>query len=134
MTPMMEADALAQAFNACTQRENWKAYVGGTRNLPTVIFKSKTAMVELTYFTASNTFGVVFTRATCSFGDFMGAAHRSLLTVLTALKATGHNVAAPMELDDGVTRIQFDPKTKEAYVSHAKLDDDWQEYAPEKST
>lgn len=134
MTPMMEADAMAQAFNACTERENWKAQVGGTRTLPTVIFKSRTVMVELTYYTTSNVFGVVFTKATCAFGDFMGATHRSILTVLTALKASGHDVAAPMELDDGVVRIQFDPKTKEAYVSLANMDDDWQQYAPEKST
>lgn len=131
MTPMMQADELAQAFNACTERQNWKAYVGGTRNLPTVIFKSKTGMVELTYYTSANVFGVVFMKATCAFGDFMQAAHRSVLTVLTALKASGHNVAAPMELDDGVVRIQFHPKTKEAYVSLANIEDDWQAYAPE---
>lgn len=130
MTPMMQADALAQAFNASTARENWKAHVGGTRTLPTVIFKSRTGMVELTYYTASNSFGVVFQRATCAFGDFMGATHRSLLTVLTALKASGHDVAAPLELDDGVVRIQFDPKTKQAYASLANMADDWRDYAP----
>lgn len=130
MTPMMQTDAMAQAFNACTERENWKAVVGGTRTAPTVIFKSRTVMLELTYHATYNAFTVVFTKATCAFGDFMGAVHRSLLTVLTALKASGHDVAAPMELDDGVTRIQFDPKTKEAYVSLANMDDDWQQYRP----
>lgn len=130
MTPMMQAGDLAQAFNAATERQSWKAYVGGTRNLPTVIFKSRTAMVELTYYTASNIFAVAFTKATCSFGDFMAAAHRSVLTVLTALKASGHRVSAPMELDDGVVRIEYDPRSKVAYVSVAMTGDDWQDYRP----
>lgn len=134
MTPKMEADELAQAFNAATERENWKAWVGGTRNLPTVIFKSKTAMVELTYYTASNTFAIVFQKATCAFGDFMLSAHRSLLTVLTALKASGHQVSAPVELDEGVLRIEYDPRTKEALVSLANVGDDWQVNNPAPST
>lgn len=134
MTPMMKADELAQAFNAAAARENWRAYTGGTRTMPTVIFKSKTAMVELTYFVETKNFLVAFSKATCSFGDFMGATARSLMAVLTALKASGYDVPAPMELDDGVVRIQFDPKTKQAYVSLANMDDDWTEHVPEKST
>jgi len=131
MTPKMQADELAQTFNAATERQNWRAYVGGTRNLPTVIFKSKTAMVELTYYTESNTFAVAYFKATCSFGDFMGSSHRALLTVLTALKASGHPVSAPLDLDDGVLRIEYDPKTKTASVSLAAIGDDWQKYAPQ---
>lgn len=134
MTPMMKADELAQAFNAATERQNWRAYVGGTRNLPTVIFKSKSAMVELTYFTENNTFQVAYFKATCSFGDFMGSSHRSLLTVLTALKASGYPVSAPLELDDGVLRIEYDPKTKTASIALAGVGDDWQQYAPKLPT
>jgi hypothetical protein len=98
--------------------------------LPTVIFKSRTVMIELTYYAASNTFSVAFSRATCAWGDFMSAIHRSLLTVLTALKASGYDVAAPLDLEDGVARCQYDPRSRVTYVSLAQLTDDWQAYSP----
>lgn len=131
MTPMMEADDIAHAFNSTTERKYWKATVGGTRSLPTVYFKSRSAMVELTYYPATRRFAVTFNRATCAFGDFMGSTAKALAIVLSALKAAGHDVGAPLDDTDGTLRLEFDPKTKVAYASLARLSDDWQEYAPE---
>lgn len=131
MTPHMEADDIAHAFNSTTERKYWKATVGGTRALPTVYFKSRSAMVELTYYPASQRFAVTFNRATCSFGDFMGSTAKALSIVLAALKAAGHDTGAPLDDTDGTLRVEFDPKTKVAYVSLARLSDDWTEYTPE---
>lgn len=130
MTPLMDTQEIAQAFNAATERQNWKAYVGGSRTVPTVIFKSRSAMVELTYYPSSGAFAVLFSKATCAFGDFMASAHRAVLTVLTALKASGYPVSAPLDDNDGVMRTEYDPRTKVTYVSIARLDDAWQDYAP----
>lgn len=131
MTPHMEADEIAHSFNATIERKYWKATVGGTRTVATVYFKSRSAMVELTYYPASRRFAVTFNRATCAFGDFMGSTHKALAVILSALKAAGHDVGAPLDDTDGTLRVEFDPKTKVAYVTLAKLGDDWQEYAPE---
>jgi hypothetical protein len=130
MTPMMGADDLAQAFNAATERKYWKAILGGSRGMPTVIFKSRSSMVELTYYTQSNVFAVTYSKATCAFGDFMQSAYAALGTVLTALKATGHPVSAPLGEGEGVLRVEYDAKLKTAYVTLAKLGDDWQDVAP----
>jgi len=129
-TSLMDADELAHTFNAVRERQYWTAVVGGTRTLPTIIFKSRSAMVELTYYTESKTFAVSFTKATCSFGDFMASTYKSLVAVLTAFKAAGLDTAAPVEGDEGVLRVEYDPKTKTAYVSLARMDDEWQDYAP----
>lgn len=128
MTPLMQADDLAHAFNTVRERQYWNASTGGSRNLPTVLFKSRSAMVELTYYTQSNTFAVTFSKVTCSFGDFTSSAYKAMVAVLTTLKAAGYPVEAPVEGDEGVLRIEFDPRTKVAYCSLAKLDDPWQDY------
>lgn len=129
MTPFIKADELAVAFNACTERQYWRATVGGTRALPVVYFKSRSGMVELTYYPESNRFAVTFSRATCAFGDFMASTYKALAVVLSALKVAGYPVGAPQTDADGLLRVEFDPKTKVAYVALAKLSDDWQEYA-----
>lgn len=127
-TPYMDASAVAQDFNASADRRNWRAVQGGTRTLPTVIFKSATSMIELTYYTQTGVFGVVFTKANCAWGDFNLSIHKALLTILSALKACGHDVRAPLEPDDGVLRTQYDPRTKTTFASIAMLDDDWETY------
>jgi hypothetical protein len=131
----MICDEIAMIFNGSTERKYWDAKVGGGR-LPVVYFRSASSMVELTYYPQSKVFAIAFTKVQCSFGDFMYAAHSALTAVVRALKAGGYPVEAPIEADDGVVRMEYDPRVKTAYVSLAKLGDDWQDYtvAPEPRT
>ena len=129
MTPLLEADEMAMAFNTVAERLYWKATLGSLNRVPTVHFTSKSSMVKLTYYPANKRFAITFTKVSCAFGDFMASAYSSLAHVLLALKAAGYDLAAPLDNSDGVLRVEFDPVTKESYVQLAKLDDDWQEYA-----
>lgn len=125
MTPLLTADSITQAFNATTDRNNWKARVGGTNSVPLVKFVSKTSMVELTYYVLSGKFAIHYTKVSCAFGDFTASAYSALSQVLLALKASGHDVQAPLDARDGVLRLEFDPTTKQTHVHLAKLEDDW---------
>jgi hypothetical protein len=128
MTPYMQADDLALEFNSANKRKYWKATVGGTPALPVVYFKSRSSMVELTYYPHSNRFAIAYTRVSCSFGDFLASAHKALEVILSALKAAGHQVSIPLDSRDGLLRVEYDPAIKVAYVALANLDDAWQEY------
>lgn len=127
MTPHMLADDIAVSFNSATERTYWRASVVGARGIPAVAFKSRSSMIELTYYVNDGRFAVSFAKTSCSFGDFMSATHKALRTVLTALKACGHATPAPLDDLDGELRIQYNPRLKVSYVSLACLDDDWME-------
>jgi hypothetical protein len=128
-TPLMAADDMAMAFNTTAERNRWIARVAGTRTVPHVKFSSTTNMIDLFYYPQSGRFAVTFSKATCAWGDFMASTRAALATVLQALKAAGYEVTAPLDDKDGMLRVEFDPGTKQTYVSLAKLDDDWREYA-----
>lgn len=129
MTPILQADDMVLAFNATTERKHWKARVSGTAALPAVNFNSRTSMVTLTYYPVNGRFAISYSKLSCAFGDFMASAYSALSQVLIALKAAGHLIEAPFDEQDGVLRLEYDPRTKQAYVCLAKLADDWLEYA-----
>lgn len=128
MTPLMQADDLANSFNASTERKHWRAVVGGSRQLPTVVFNSASSMVKITYYMHSGAFAIAFSKATCAFGDFMASTYKSLFVITTALKASGYPFNMPLGETDGRLRVEYDPKTKQAYASLANTGDDWPAY------
>jgi hypothetical protein len=121
----MKADEMALAFNGVCERNYWKASLGGSKDEPLVYFKSRSSMIELTYHPSLNAFSVAFSKATCAFGDYMTSTYKSLMTVLVALKAAGHEVAAPLDPLTGYVRVQYDPRTKLSFVWLADYGDDW---------
>lgn len=129
-TAYMRADEIAHTFNASRDRQYWKAVVGGSTNAPTVIFKSRTGMVELTYVVKDQSFFVTYSKVSCAFGDFMSSAYKSLNTVLLALKAAGLDVSAAVNGTEGTLRVEYDPRTREARVQLAETGDDWQKSLP----
>jgi len=129
MTPMMQADQIAQEFNATAERNYWRAAIAGTRTAPTVNFNSRSSMVQITYYPLSGAFTLTFNRANCSFGDFVASAFRSLSQVLQALKAAGMDIDAP--LDDNCTmRMAYDGATKQTTIHMAKSASDWTDVLP----
>jgi hypothetical protein len=128
MTPLMRADDIADSFNATTERKHWRAVVGGTKALPTVCFNSSSSMVRLTYYPTAGVFAVAFNKATCAYGDFMASTYNSLTMIALALKAAGHEFLAPVDNTDGRLRVEFDPKTKQTYVTLASTSDEWTPY------
>jgi hypothetical protein len=134
MTPIMEADMLAQAFNGTAERSYWVARVGGSPRMPTVKFTSRSAMIELVYHIETKRFSVVFRKTQCAFGDFLGGIHRALTQVHQGMKAAGLPVVAPLDENDGNVRIEYDFTTKEAYVKLTNLSDAWVSAVPEFTT
>lgn len=129
MTPLLTADDIVQSFNIAVERKYWKARLGSAAKVPTVHFNSVSSMVQLVYYPENQRFAITFSKVSCAFGDFMASTYSALSQILTALKACGHEVAAPLDDLDGWLRIEFCAATKQAYVSLAKLDDDWLEYS-----
>lgn len=70
-TPHQIVDEVAHAFNSTTERKYWRAYVGGSRLNPVVLFKSRASMVELTFYPDSGVIAAGFNKVSCSFGDYM---------------------------------------------------------------
>lgn len=130
-TPHQIVDEVAHAFNSTTERKYWRAYVGGSRLNPVVLFKSRASMVELTFYPDSGIIAAGFNKVSCSFGDYMIGLHRAVSGVLLALKASGHQVNAPIDDKDGRLRIEYDPTTRQSYVTIARTSDLWIEYGTE---
>ena len=128
MTPRMQCDTIATDFNSVTERKYWKATIGGTKALPVVLFNSRSSMIQLTFIPAQSGYLISFSKVSCAFGDFMASAYKALEAVATALKAAGHEVSAPLGGGEGRLRIEFDPKTKQAFATLGSLGDDWPEY------
>lgn len=129
-TRLIIADDMAHAFNGVTERQYWRATVGGTRLNPEVHFNSRASMVRITYDVAEGTFSLAFAKSAAAWGDFLASAHRSMVQVLTGLKAAGLPFAAP--LGDGLDtlRVTYDPVRKAANVSLAIPGDEWQAVEP----
>jgi len=101
---------LVLAFNTATNRVNWRAKMAGTRINPAVHFTSRNSMVVVAYLVNTESFTITFKKTACSWGDFLGAAQRSLNVVLLNLEVSGMGFHAP--LDDAKFRIEYNPKTK----------------------
>lgn len=129
ITNEIRADDLASAFNSSTERRLWRATKGGTRLLPTVRFISSGSMVQITYHLKYQHFTVVFSRASCAFGDFLASTFRDLSAILAALKASGYPFAAAVD-PAAVLRVEYDPRSKVATVAVALTGDDWQDAEP----
>jgi hypothetical protein len=126
-TELAKVDAIAQDFNMVDERKYWKAQVGGTRIQPCVFFKSRSSMIEISYFPATEKFIADFTKVSSAFGDYMAGLHKALATILGALKAAGYTVAMPLNARDGVLRIEFNPSVKTASIMLAHVSDTWRE-------
>ncbi len=129
MTPLMQADEIAHAFNGSAERQYWRAVIGGPRTDPHVSFNSRASMVTVAYYPSSGQYGVSYSKTQCSFGDFLASAHRSLVQVQLALKSIGLNVTAPLD-NKSIMRLEYDPATKLAAVALAQTGDDWVEAQP----
>lgn len=129
MTPMIDADEIAQAFNTAGERNYWSARVSSGRGLPAVNFNSRSSMVKVTYFPTRQQFHISFSRTACAFGDFMASAFKSLTQILLAMKAAGMDVAAPLD-DTGCLRLEYDHTAKTVTCQLAKIGDDWQDTLP----
>jgi hypothetical protein len=129
-TPHMHCDMIADGFNGSTERQYWRASVGGTVNKPAVYFNSRSSMVIVIYRPDDGVFQLRFSRTACPFGDYLHSGDRALRQVLQAFKATGLDIACPLDEADGVMRLEFDPVTKEATVHIAKHGDDWLDTDP----
>lgn len=127
-TALMDANDVVMAFNTVTDRKGWKAVIAGARVAPQVKFTSQSQMVEVYLHTTTSRVSVTFTKMACAWGDYIGAARRGLFAVLTALKAAGYPVAAPLSEDDGTMRMEYDLASKLTYIWLANLDDDWTQY------
>ncbi len=127
-TKLMRADDLAHTFNSTEERGYWTAQVAGTRERPVVNFNSRSSMVRLSYVVDTQTFTIAFNKAAAAFGDFTGSAYRSLAQVAAVFKAAGLPFEVPIA--SPVLRIEYDPETKVATVTLAKMGDDWAEAEP----
>lgn len=123
-TLLVSADKLVTAFNATTERAFWSARMAGTGRAPLVRFASRSSMVELTYY-PDGRFLVNFNKVSCVWGDYMYAIHNAIHQVMSAAKAAGLAMPAPLDDDDGVVRIEYDPVEKQTWATLAKLADDW---------
>lgn len=128
-TKYMQADDIAHGFNSTDTRGYWVARVGGTRTNPEVHFNSRSSMVQLSYRIATSDFLLTFTHTQVAFGDYLASAHRSMVQILSALKAAGLPFAAPVE-DRPTLRATYDPVTKGCVVALAPLGDDWPNAEP----
>ena len=77
---------------------------------PAVHFTSRSSMVQVTYLCNTEQFTITFRKTACSWGDFLGAAQRSLNVVLLNLEMSGMGFHAP--LDTAKFRIEYNPKNK----------------------
>ena len=128
-TALIEADDMAVSFNAVPERNYWRASAVSSRSTgPYVLFKSRSSMIELSFHMDSKRYSVAFTKVACSFGDFTSSTYKALTVIMSALKAAGFPVGCPVDDQDGVLRMEFDPRTKLTYVTLAKTDDEWPEY------
>lgn len=128
-TKLMRADEIANAFNSVTERQYWKAAIGGTRLNPEVHFNSRSSMVRVSYRIATEDFAVTFSRTSAAFGDFMASAYRSLEQVLTSLKAAGLPFCTVIG-DIAVLRLEYDPRGKGTLIHMAGFGDNWPQAEP----
>lgn len=129
LSKLVSADTIAQEFNGALERKYWRAIVGGSRTAPTVIFNSRSSMVVVTLHVQGGYFTVKFSKVACAFGDFMGATHRALFQILTALKACGMDYLVPQP-PEGLLRCEYNPETKETAIHFAHTGDSWLEVEP----
>ena len=129
MTPLMQADEIAHAFNGSADRQYWRAVTGGLRTDPMVCFSSRASMVTVTYSPLTGAFNVSFAKTQCSFGDFLASAHRSLVQVQLGLKSIGMAITAPLD-NKSILRLVYDPAVKGTRIALAEIGDEWTEAVP----
>lgn len=129
MTPMMKCHDIVAAFNTTTERKYWNATIAGSRQYPCVNFVSRASMIKITYWPSNNTYTVAFSKTACAFGDYVASIYRSMVQILTALKAAGEPVEVPLDAA-GELRIKYHPVTKQMEISLANVNDDWTDAEP----
>jgi hypothetical protein len=81
-------------------------------------------MIKIVYWPSNGTYTVGFSRTACAFGDYIASIYRSMVQILTALKASGEPVEAPLDTT-GELRLKYNPATKLTEVTLAGTNDDW---------
>lgn len=128
-TKLMEADDIANAFNASADHSYWRASIGGGRNTPEINFNSRSSMVTVTYRLASKDFTVAFSKSACAFGDYLASAYRSLEQIMARLVSAGCPFTMPAE-ESAVLRIEYNPGRKVAIAHLAHCGEAWLDAEP----